>query len=266
MYLDLQPFEDQTAYRFTASRPRDGRTGPLVILKSLENSEVFGPHLRKLRETVGNSVPVMQAKIADSSPEGWTKNAPAFAAFIAAAYQPLRNAAMDRSRELDAIRADKLANRPAIPLSAGEAEKLRIVFAHEVRTAQTVQWLSGLKPSELIAAASGNREFGSVILSNPTLRAKLPGDLAERLERDTLELAYAEQNANAVKLKPTYDLPLRQGGNLDAAKAIARQAIASHEVARDEIAAVEMVLKSAVDFVAILGDISREEAFGLLNG
>lgn len=264
-YLELQPFEDQTAYRVTAARPRDGINSNFIVPKSLEGGEVLGSHVKQLRETVAIAAPVMTAKIADSSEEGWTKAAPVFTAPFVGPYQRLRDAAMDRSRELDTRDANLLANRPVIPLNATEGEKLRATFAHEVRTAATVQMLTPLKPSEVIAAVSGSKELGSVVLSTPSLRAKLPGDLAERIERDTMELAFVEQNANAVKLKPTYDQPLRQGNDMDAAKSIARQAMASIEAARDELATVEMVLRSTVDFVAIVGNVSRADAFAALN-
>lgn len=265
-YLELQPFEDQTAYRVTAARPADGRNSNFIVPKPLESGEVLGPHVKRLREAVANTAPVMTAKIADSSEEGWSKAAPAFTAPFVALYQQLRDVAMDRSRELDARDANLLANRPTIPLNATEGERLRLTFSHDVRTAAAVQMLTPMKPSELLAAVSGSRELGSVVLSTPSLRAKLPGDLAERIERDTMELAFVEQNANAVKLKPTYEQPLRQGGDPDAARSIAKQAVASIEAARDELATVEMVLRSTVDFVAIVANVSRQDAFGMLNG
>jgi hypothetical protein len=263
-FLTVQPFEDPSTHRATASR--DDRNASFVTPKPLENSEVFGPLTRRLRETVNTAAAVASAKIADSSAEGFAKQFPAVVAPIPAAYQPLRDAAMARQREQDGKRADLLAHAPAIPHGASEGEKLRLTFSHNIQTAQTVAMLTPMKPSDLINAASGNRELGLVILSNPSLRAKLPGDLVERLESDTMELAWADLLANGVKLKPTYENPLLQGNDLAAAKATARQAVAAMQAADDEIASVEMVLRSAVDFVAIVGDVSRADAFGILNG
>ncbi|TGQ47611.1 hypothetical protein [Mesorhizobium sp. M00.F.Ca.ET.216.01.1.1] len=210
---------------------------------------------------------VASAQLTDLSAEGWKKQFPASVRPLATPYQQLRDAAMDRQHELDARRTDLLGNRPTIPHGASEGEKLRLTFGHEVRAAQTVNWLADKRPSDLMAAALGKRELGSLILSNPSLREKLPGDLAERLEADVMEQALVEQFARQLpKVKPSYETPLADSADLDAAKTTARQAMAAFDAARDEIAGVEMVLKSAIDFVAILGDISRPEAFGMLNG
>ncbi|MEI9421507.1 hypothetical protein O7A70_10045 [Mesorhizobium sp. Cs1299R1N1] len=264
-YLELKPFEDTSNVGITVSRD-DGRNGSFVVRKSLENSEVLGPDVRRLRETASNAAAVASAQIADRSAEGWKKEFPATIRPLATPWQQLQGAAVNRMRELDTRRADLLANRPAIPLNASEGEKLRLTFGHEVRAAQTVNWLADKKPSDLLAAALGNRELGSLILSNPSLREKLPGDLAERLETDVMEQALTGQVAANFKVKPSYEAPLGDGPDITAASAAARQAMAAFDASRNEIAGVEMVLKSAVDFVAILGDISRAEAFGMLNG
>ncbi|RWM96173.1 MAG: hypothetical protein EOR86_13270 [Mesorhizobium sp.] len=262
----LKFFEDPSNIGVTASRD-DGRNASFFIPKRLEGSNAFGPLVKRLRETTSNTAAVAASQLTDLSAEGWKKQFPATVRPLAAPWQQLQGGAMDNLRQLDMRRADLLSNGPKIPPGTTDGEKLRLTFSHDIQNAQTVAMLTPMQPSALISAVIGNRELGSLALATPSLRAKLPGDIVERLEQDVMERTLADQYARQLpKVKPSYEAPLADAPDVDAAKAAARQAMAAFDVSRDEIAAVEMVLKSAVDFVAILGDVSRAEAFGLLNG
>ena len=244
IFMTLSAYQD----RFTAKR--GDRTVSLPIFPGLEASRVFGQHVEALKTSASILASGFPVIVADLSPKGWNERFQQKEALpLTRAAKILHAAAIKQNGDLDAWRIQKL--RWKWPLDPAIASETR-------------QWLRGLKAGEAARVVLSDPAIAYAALSAWHLSG-LDGTLKSQVEDTVIRASILADYSNAFQRQPTAADILASGPDLDAAARAAKEGLAVHDAARAEVGQVVAVLNSTVDFVAVVGDVSRDAAFAMIS-
>jgi len=244
IFMTLSAYQD----RFTAKR--GDRTVSLPIFPGLEASRVFGSHYAALKASASVLAAGFPVIVADLSPKGWNERFQQKEALpLTRAAKNLHADAIKQNGDLDAWRIEKLKWKwPLDPAVASE----------------TRQWLRGLKAGEGAREALSDPAIAHAALSAWHLSG-LDGSLKSQVENTVIRASLIANYSSAFQRQPTAADILASGPDMDAAARAAQDGLAVHEAARAEVGQVVAVLNSTVDFVAVVGDMSRDAAFAMIS-
>jgi hypothetical protein len=247
-FLNFKAVDDDRAKHFVAERD-DGRTARLFIPKSLAASKTFASHVASI-EASANFINAHGNKIMPTmSALGWKEAAPTQLKIIGRNVVQLRDKTIETQTGLS--KEEKGWLTPSKPIDKTLAAEIR-------------NYIRARKTTEVMDLAVNNIDVANAILDCPWL-SNVPSDLCERLKSVVIESNLTEFFAGIHAKKPSASEILANGPDYDVARSFARQRIHDHQYAKTEVDDAEMLLKSAIDWAAIVADVSQPMAYQLLT-
>jgi hypothetical protein len=245
-FLNLKAIDDDRAKHFVAER--GGLTGRLFVPKSLATSKTFATYVAPI-EASAYFINAHAGKVMPHMSElGWKEAAPAQLKIVGRSIVQLRDKAIETKNGLSKEETGWLTS--AKPIDNNLAAEIR-------------NFIRARKTTEVMELAINNPEVAATILDRPWL-SNFPTDLCERLKAVVIETNLTEFFAGIHAKKPSASEILASGKDYDVARGFARQRIHDHQHAKNEVDDAEMLLKSAIDWTAIVADVSPPMAYQIL--
>lgn len=247
-YVNYRLFEDASAQQVIVERD-DGRTERLILARALSASKPIGEAVAGLQAAASIIAIGAPAVIEKSSPAGWAEHFRARLGPMASAFKNTVATAIKQRSDQAAKREDYLRGDAKVdPATLAEAR----------------QHMRSVKPIDAARLAIDNPAlFGRAAIDNSAL-ANVPTDLLPRVEDALIQHNLVQRYAAIHRVKPTSSDLLADGPDVATAERLAKEAVANHRKAVDEIGDVESFLRSAIEFVAVSAGVSLAEAHQLL--
>ncbi|AZO24787.1 hypothetical protein EJ070_31720 [Mesorhizobium sp. M1E.F.Ca.ET.045.02.1.1] len=238
---------DANGHRICTSTWSNGPTVQLVTPSQLLTSAKFGKLTDALHTNAANFALSTERMLATFNKVGVRENAPKNISAVSRSFTELQKAGIDGKSGNDQFRTTWASKRNVDPALAGE-----------IRT-----FLRTSKPGDAAIAVLEHPDFAAAALAAYSLTG-LPASLRPRVEEVAIRAALADAYAPQTNAKATAAQPLLSGPDRPALDRLVAQAIVQHEAACAEVEMVEITLRGAVDFIAGVADVPREQAFSLL--
>lgn len=241
-YLDVALYPD----RLTAARP-DGRNVAMPIYPQLQNSEKFGGVTNAFYTSAGIFVKAAANRMERLSDIGWKEIAvnelKPFINGTAAILKTTRN----RNDELIAMEADFL-RRDVDP----------------VRAAEIRGYVRNMRLNDVMQLALSNADVASAILDGREL-VGVPDTAIPAIKEALIQNNLIARYAGMYKLQPDLKNLLQSGPDINAAQVAGKQALANYKSAKDEVELAESLVHSALNFAAVVADVSNADIFDLIK-
>jgi len=246
MFIAFENFNDAVGDH-VAVRRDDGRQSRLFVPASLKSSPIFGAPVAALAASA--SILAMAApKIVEGlSASGWRDVAPKQLAPLGSNFAELQRSAIARAASLRTQRKEW--QQSPLPLTNGA----------EIRS-----YLRSIKPADAFRYAIEHHEAARAVIECPSLSG-LPADLIVRVEQALVERNLADRYGSTNPKMPDYSDPLADGPNTTLAQSLAAEAIRAYEKSTEEVDDIRTVLKTAVEFTAIVADVEASRAYEMLT-
>lgn len=257
-YLEYNSRTDNVGYVASASRP-DGRNAIVVVANRLTTAPTLGDPVKNLSFAMEQATGKFKSATDRFSEQGFKDdNKSSALAPLGKVFRETLTATVAYRNELNALQKDFAT--PRFPKDDNQAP-----IRAELRDR-----LAAMKPLQAVEAAINNFDMAAALMEGGEAVALTMGISADMYA--SIAEGFAERNlANMLigqrpelTLKPTANDVLRNGPDIEAAKAAAKELFAAHRASYENISNVEALLNSVVDFVAVTMDTYRDPAFDAL--
>jgi hypothetical protein len=246
-FINFNTSDDQNGKFYRVER-EGGSKALMFVPTALTNSKHFADQIAPFVASTAFIVAHIPTLVEGLSPSGFKKTVPEQIKPISRNFVSLQNKTITRKEELSAQEQEWL--KPPKPIDPGRGAEIR-------------SYLRSQRLPDIMHLALNNPDVAAVVLDFPLLSG-LSADLIDRIKPLVIENNLMNRYATQNEKKPSFGDILANGPDYDVARGYAREAIKLHEQSRTEIDEVHTLLKSSIDFIAVIGDVTRSESYGIL--